>query len=32
MARDRLHAAEHVDVVGAAEMHRRDDRRVRARP
>ena len=28
--RHRLHAAEHVDLVGAAEMHRRDDRRVRA--
>ena len=27
---DRLHAAEHEDLVGAAEMHRRDDRRMRA--
>ena len=26
---DRLHAAEHVDVVGAAEMHGGDDRRMR---
>ena len=26
----RLHAAEHVDLVGAAEMHRGDDRRMRA--
>ena len=25
-----LHAAEHVDLVGAAEVHRRDDRRMRA--
>ena len=27
---DRLHAAEHENLVGAAEMHRRHDRRMRA--
>ena len=27
---DRLHAAEHENLVGAAKMHRRDNRRVRA--
>ena len=26
---DRLHAAEHIDLVGAAEMHGGDDRRMR---